>query len=228
MRTLVLTKTFCKSLILRARMRSLHVIDVQVNLFSVSASALRSFAPGSHTSVSSSFQEHVCIGAYTFVGDAGLFYPGVVIGKYCSVARDVTIGAWDHPADRLSTNQWLNAATVHDWREQLSAGGRTLIDNDVWIGTGVVVKAGIHIGTGAIVGANAVVTHDVPPYAIVTGVPARIIRHRFQDDVIRRLLDSRWWDLPYDVLCGLPKDVERFLSRVEIMGSSASRSCLEP
>jgi acetyltransferase-like isoleucine patch superfamily enzyme len=70
----------------------------------------------------------------------------------------------------------------------------TIIGNDVWIGNSVVIKGGVMIGDGAVVGAVAVVTHDVPAYAIVAGVPATIIKYRFDDEKIRRLLETKWWD----------------------------------
>jgi acetyltransferase-like isoleucine patch superfamily enzyme len=72
--------------------------------------------------------------------------------------------------------------------------GITNIGNDVWIGDKVIVIGGITIGDGAVVGAGAVVTHDVPPYAIVAGVPAKVIKYRFDDEKIRKLLDLKWWD----------------------------------
>ena len=69
----------------------------------------------------------------------------------------------------------------------------TVIENDVWIAANVCIKQGVTIGTGAVVGAGSVVTKDVPPYAIVAGVPARIIRYRFNEETIQKLLDSQWW-----------------------------------
>lgn len=71
-----------------------------------------------------------------------------------------------------------------------------MIGNDVWIGYEALIMAGVHIGDGAVIGARAVVTKDVPPYAIVGGVPAREIRKRFAPDVIARLLELKWWDWP--------------------------------
>ena len=80
------------------------------------------------------------------------------------------------------------------------------IGNDVWIGSGVFIKNGITIGDGAIVGAHAVVTKDVPPYAIVCGNPARIIRYRLSDDIIKQLLELKWWNLPDDIIKQIPYD----------------------
>ncbi|MBR5768139.1 MAG: CatB-related O-acetyltransferase [Clostridia bacterium] len=74
------------------------------------------------------------------------------------------------------------------------------IGNDVWIGEGVYIKSGVKIGDGAIIGAHAVVTHDVEPYSVVVGIPARKIRKRFDDDLIRRLSETEWWNWPDEKL----------------------------
>ena len=74
------------------------------------------------------------------------------------------------------------------------------IGNDVWIGDGVYIKSGVTIGDGAVIGAHAVVVHDVPPYEIVAGVPAHVIRRRFSDETVERLLQIQWWNWPDDKL----------------------------
>ena len=76
-----------------------------------------------------------------------------------------------------------------------SAFKKVTIGNDVWIGHGAVINQGVSIGTGAIIGSNAVVTKDVPPYAVVAGVPAKILKYRFDDDTIKLLLKSKWWNM---------------------------------
>jgi virginiamycin A acetyltransferase len=78
-----------------------------------------------------------------------------------------------------------------------------VLGNDVWIGDNVVVLSGVHVGTGAAIGANAVVTKDVPPYAVVAGVPARFIRCRFEEEIVTRLLASEWWLLPEEAITTL-------------------------
>ena len=91
------------------------------------------------------------------------------------------------------------------------------IGNDVWIGRNVIIMDGVTVGTGAVVGAAAVVTKDVPPYAIVAGVPAKVLRYRFTPETVNRLLESRWWDYPFDfILNELDfEDVQRSLDILE-------------
>lgn len=123
------------------------------------------------------------------------------IGKYCSISRNVRIGLGEHPTNLLSTNSifyshqkneirgdWVKSTSFREYKE-------IEIGNDVWIGEFVTIKGGIKIGDGAIVAARAVVTKDVPPYAIVAGIPARVVKFRFTEETIERLLKIRWWDL---------------------------------
>lgn len=129
-----------------------------------------------------------------------------VIGKFCSIASYVNIGLAKHPLDHLSSSPILlnpNNATGHSWvtnKNSFIEHERVTIGNDVWIGHGALIMGGIKIGDGAVVAAGAVVTKDVPPYAIVGGIPAKIIKYRFQEDWINSLLKLKWWDLSEDNL----------------------------
>ncbi|MDL4470788.1 CatB-related O-acetyltransferase [Citrobacter braakii] len=100
----------------------------------------------------------------------------------------------------------------------------TTIGNDVWIGNDVVLKGGISIGDGAVVAANSVVTKDVPPYAIVAGVPAKIIKYRFESDIIEQLLKIKWWnynytDLPDNSKCD---DIINFVTEMSTLISNGT------
>lgn len=95
---------------------------------------------------------------------------------------------------------------------------RTIIGADVWIGARATLVAGVNIGVGAVIGTGSVVTHDIPPYAVVGGVPAKIIKYRFPKEVIEMLLESKWWELPDDVLKAAAtefKDPIRFLKKLK-------------
>ena len=127
----------------------------------------------------------------------------LVIGKFCSIAcgAKFLFNSANHALGSLSTypfpiffEEW--DLTVENIPRAWYNKGNIVVGNDVWIGYEAVVLAGVTIGDGAVIGARAVVTHDVPPYAIMGGVPAKLIRKRFDDDTIQSLLSLRWWDWP--------------------------------
>jgi acetyltransferase-like isoleucine patch superfamily enzyme len=147
------------------------------------------------------------------------------IGRYCSIADGVEILlGGNHRTDFVTTYPFWAMPDV--WPE--AAGGEAfhgtkgdvVIGHDVWLGSQCMILSGVTIGTGAVVAARAVVTRDVPPYAIVGGNPAKVIRMRFDAGTVERLLASRWWDLPRERVARLipllqGADVERFLQAVE-------------
>ena len=112
----------------------------------------------------------------------------------------------------------LTAGMVIPERDRISFDTQkpVFIGNDVWIGLNVVVMDGVSIGDGAVIGAGAVVTKDIPPYAIAVGVPAKVIKYRFSEDIIHRLLKTRWYDQPDEVIKKLPFDnIEKCLEILE-------------
>lgn len=122
------------------------------------------------------------------------------IGAFCSIANEVLIGGAHHPVEFLSTSPVFlshrDSVRTKFARHNYLPVVRTTIGNDVWLGQRCLIRAGVTIGDGAVVGMGAVVTRDVPPYAIVGGNPARVIRMRFDEDVVAALMRWQWWHLP--------------------------------
>jgi acetyltransferase-like isoleucine patch superfamily enzyme len=140
------------------------------------------------------------IASYTYIGKNCLIQ-NTTIGKFCSIANDVAIGLGEHPTDKFSTSPLFyrknNPIKIQLLEKDLGFNEyeSIAIGNDVWVGTRALIMNGVKIGTGAIIAANAVVTHDVPPYAVVGGSPARIIKYRFDDSEIANLMNMKWWEM---------------------------------
>ncbi|WP_327128268.1 CatB-related O-acetyltransferase [Streptomyces sp. NBC_01727] len=158
----------------------------------------------------------------------------LVIGKYCAIAagtKFLMAGA-EHPTMGVSAfpftmfgGRW--AEQTLDIITAMPSRGDTVVGNDVWFGHQVTVMPGVRIGDGAIIAAGAVVTGDVAPYTIVGGNPARLIRQRFADDDIKRLLHAAWWDWPVElvtehtrtIMAGTPAEIECIGNRLDREGS---------
>lgn len=162
------------------------------------------------------------IGRYSYVGyDCEIH--SCDIGCFCSIANYLIVGGAQHPMNWVSTSPTfynVGGGTGHKLGDNIPPEQkRTIIGNDVWIGSRVIIMQGVKISDGAIIGAGSVVTRDIPPYAVVAGVPARIIKYRFDESLIRRLQCSKWWDLPEDRLINLSDrfiDPELFLEALNI------------
>ncbi len=145
------------------------------------------------------------------------------IGNFCSIASDISILlGGEHRTDWVTTYAfnvtWAGVAGHIEGHPKTK--GDVIIGNDVWIGKGAMILSGVTIGDGAVIGAKAVVTKDVPPYAIVAGNPARIIRYRFDDETIRKLLAIAWWNWPDEKIASamellLSDDINKFILTYE-------------
>jgi acetyltransferase-like isoleucine patch superfamily enzyme len=149
------------------------------------------------------FRGNCSIGYLSSIRQNGIF-SGTDIGRYCSIAPNAFVGGGGHPLNWLSTHSFQYSggdifktdgafSSIAGKKRFSQPKGRVQIGNDVWLGEGVHISRGVTIGHGAVVAARAVVTKDIPAYAIVAGVPAQILRFRFTDDVIERLLKLQWW-----------------------------------
>ena len=139
----------------------------------------------------------VSVGKYTYIGSNSIIV-NAEIGAFCSIAGGCMIGGGSHPLAFVSTSP-----VFHSGKNCLKKNfsnilynpyQKTIIGNDVWIGARCLIKSGISIGTGAVIGMGSVVTHDVPPYEVWAGNPARCIKKRFSNDICDALLKSEWWN----------------------------------
>jgi len=148
--------------------------------------------------------KHSCnIGNYTFINSGTTLFPATKMGKFCSIGKNCELGAFDHPTTWLSSSAIQYNLKLHfpDYIEdfeqkKIIRPSETVFGNDVWVGSLAVVKRGLTIGNGAIIAGGSVVVKDVPPYAIVGGVPAKVLKYRFDEETIERLEKLQWWDMP--------------------------------
>jgi acetyltransferase-like isoleucine patch superfamily enzyme len=178
------------------------------------------------------------VGAFTSVSGGKI--GGVKIGRYCAIAPEVQIGAYEHPTDWLTCSRIAHYPVVHGWDEFCRPDAVdfirkntkhfkksrpvTTLGHDVWIGQGAFIRSGVTLGTGCIVGARSVVVKDVPPYAIVAGMPATIKRYRFDERTIERLLALQWWrysmydcfQVPFDNIDAALDQLEDLVARKAI------------
>lgn len=163
----------------------------------------------------SSIDKYSYIGRNSFVIDTN-------IGKFCCIGPGCNIGGTGHPLNWVSTSsvfhKWDNILKKNFSRHEYDIFSETTIGNDVWIATNVMVKAGVKISDGAVIGMGAVITKDVGPYEIWAGNPAKCIKKRFDEDVIEKLINNKWWNLDEKELESFAQhfnDIDKFIEKIE-------------
>jgi len=181
--------------------------------------------------VRSKIPEHVTVGRHTYgVTWRKVLFPSkdapLEVGAFCSVAGQMLFMCSGHHLTGSATSFPIYSRLLKQ-PEPIANGGRPggiTVGNDVWIGHGAIVLPGVQIGDGAVVGAGAVVTRSVPPYAIVGGSPARLIRYRFSQDIISKLLTIRWWHWDDEKIkseaAALTGPIETFVARHFVAGTA--------
>lgn len=194
--------------------------------------------------------KHCRLGAFTYVNGrytTSLYHCHV--GRYTQIAEAAIIGPPQHPTDWFTTHPFAftrpeelpNMYRLPDFARLAPEGGEaahytstvpltTVLGNEVWVGAGAMIQRGVTVGDGAIVAAQALVTRDVPPYAIVAGCPARVQRMRFSDAIVERMLALQWWqyDLaPHKHSLNFSR-VEETLEKLEALAAEGSLETLRP
>lgn len=161
------------------------------------------------------------IGKYSYIGNNS-FVCDTDIGNFTSISTDCYIGGTTHPIEWVSTSpvfhKWENIMKKNFARHDFDIFKRTQIGNDVWIGNRVMIKAGVKIADGAVIGMGSIVTKDVGSYEIWAGNPARLIRKRFDDEIVAKLLKVEWWNWEDELIKKYAEEFrspENFINKLE-------------
>lgn len=175
------------------------------------------FRKGEHTRVYPPFVlRNLDLGAYSYIAKNANI-SNCEIGKFCSIGPNFCCGLGIHPTNGISTSPMFYSTEKQNGitlckENKMREYAHTIIGNDVFIGANVTVLDGVHIADGAVIGAGAVVVDDIPPYAIAVGVPAKIVKYRFDEHTIKRMLERKWWNDSSEDL----KEVEELFWEIEL------------
>lgn len=172
------------------------------NIYSSNVDFRANIGTNTVVNINTSVDRNCIIGKYTYIGR----YCSITktkIGNYCSIADNVFIGQGEHDFSKPSTNVIFVENDYEDMTKK-----PCIIENDVWIGANANVLRGVTIGNGAVIGAGAIVTKDVPPFAIIVGAPARVLKFRFEDDKIKEIVKTKWWDYDKEIATKIFKTIK--------------------
>jgi len=223
-------RTMIRKFLLKAFPELIVLTDDQINL-SYLRSSFKDSKAEDHTRMNAPYRvSDVTIGRGTYVASNSMI-SRTRIGRFCSIGPNFLCGWGIHPTNGLSTSPAFYSTHQQSGlsfaqENKVEERKPITIGNDVFIGANVVILDGVTIGDGAVIGAGAIVSKDIPPYSIAVGCPIRIIRYRFDDATIDRLLQIRWWQWSDDQL----KEVERYFFEIDtfIQKHAEQQSSSEP
>jgi acetyltransferase-like isoleucine patch superfamily enzyme len=159
------------------------------------------------------FSGNIRIGLSTILGVHNFMFGEITIGRYCQFGGYVALHATNHPIAHIST--YINQRLFNGELASLKKEAPIVIGNDVWIGHAAIILSGVTVGNGAIIGSGAVVTKDIEAYSIVGGNPAKLIRKRFNENIIKELLELKWWEKAPEELDNLKVLFNTDLSKIK-------------
>lgn len=156
------------------------------------------------------FLRSVILGEYSYIARNSSI-TNCEIGRFCSIGPNFSCGLGLHPVNGISTSPMFYSTARQNGESlckenKIEESIHSVIGNDVFIGANVTILDGVHVGDGVVIGAGAVVTKDIPPYAIAAGVPAKVIKYRFDSETIASLLERKWWNAEESVLERIEKE----------------------
>lgn len=140
----------------------------------------------------SNFNGRIKVGRGTTFGIHNLIHGNIEIGRYCQFAPYAAVNTFNHPTNHITT--YINSNLLEGRMANFKTSKKTTIGNDVWVGKNVIILGGVRIGNGAIIAAGSIVTKDVPDFHIAGGVPAKVLKQRFSNEIIKELNELAWWD----------------------------------